>query len=156
MSSVPTLQIRPVAQADHQQWLPLWQGYNAFYGRAGETALPEDITQATWERFLNPLEPVFALVAESEGELVGLAHYLFHRSTTRLSHTCYLQDLFTAPAARGGGVGRALIEAVARRAADGGSSDVYWLTHETNTPGRTLYDKVATHAGFIVYRRPAG
>ena len=94
MFSVPTLQIRPVAQADHQQWLPLWQGYNAFYGRAGETALPEDITQATWERFLNPLEPVFALVAESEGELVGLAHYLFHRSTTRLEPVCYLQDLF--------------------------------------------------------------
>jgi len=92
-SLVPPLQIRPVTQADHHQWLPLWQGYNAFYGRAGETALPEGITQATWERFLNPLEPVFALVAESEGELVGLAHYLFHRSTTRLEPVCYLQDL---------------------------------------------------------------
>src|SRR5256885_2553974 len=95
-SLVPPLQIRPVTQADHHQWLPLWQGYNAFYGRAGETALPEGITQATWERFLNPLEPVFALVAESEGELVGLAHYLFHRSTTRLErseeHTSELQS----------------------------------------------------------------
>src|SRR5260370_617957 len=80
-SLVPPLQIRPVTQADHHQWLPLWQGYNAFYGRAGETALPEGITQATWEPFLKPLAPVFALVAESEGELVGLAHSLFHRST---------------------------------------------------------------------------
>ncbi|MDO9489236.1 MAG: GNAT family N-acetyltransferase [Sphingomonadaceae bacterium] len=151
-----SLTIRPLAAADYDQWLPLWEGYNAFYGREGATALAPAITASTWRRFHAADEPVHALVAERGGRLVGIVHYLFHRSTTRLADTCYLQDLFTAPAARGGGVGRALIEAVARCAADGGSSDVYWLTHETNTPGRTLYDKVATHAGFIVYRRPAG
>lgn len=153
---IPNLTVRPLAAADHDQWLPLWEGYNAFYGRAGETALDPAITASTWRRFHAADEPVHALVAERDGRLVGIVHYLFHRSTTRLADTCYLQDLFTAPDARGGGIGRALIEAVACRAAERGSSDVYWLTHETNTPGRTLYDKVATHAGFIVYRRPAG
>lgn len=151
-----SLTIRPLAEADYDAWLPLWDGYNAFYGREGATALAPAITASTWRRFHAADEPVHALVAERDGRLVGIVHYLFHRSTTRLADTCYLQDLFTAPDARGGGVGRALIEAVARRAAEGGSSDVYWLTHETNTQGRTLYDKVATHAGFIVYRRPAG
>lgn len=151
MSSVPTLQIRPVTQADHQQWLPLWLGYNAFYGRAGETALPEGITQATWERFLNPLEPVFALVAESEGELVGLAHYLFHRSTTRLEPVCYLQDLFADARRRKQGIGKSLIRAVYEQASLAGARRVYWQTQSSNEAGRALYDQVAEHRGFIVY-----
>ena len=87
--------IRPVARTDYDQWLPLWNGYNAFYGRSGATALPEEITQTTWDRFFDESEPVFALVAESGGKLVGLTHYLFHRSTTQIQPVCYLQDLFT-------------------------------------------------------------
>ncbi|MFC3713216.1 GNAT family N-acetyltransferase [Sphingoaurantiacus capsulatus] len=148
--------VRSLAAGDYDQWRPLWDGYNAFYGRDGATALAEEITASTWGRFLDAAEPVHALVAERDGQIIGICHYLFHRSTTRLTQTCYLQDLFTDAEARGGGVGRALIEAVSQRAADAGSRDVYWLTHETNTPGRTLYDKVAVHAGFIVYSRRSG
>ncbi len=89
--------VRAIRQEDYAQWLPLWLGYNEFYGRVGATALPEEITAATWERFFNPHEPVHGLVAVNEdGQVVGLVHYLFHRSTTRLNHVCYLQDLFTA------------------------------------------------------------
>ena len=145
--------IRPVAPADFEQWLPLWEGYNAFYGRSGATALPERITQTTWQRFFNADEPVHALVADRDGRLVGLVHYLFHRSTTMLGPTCYLQDLFTTGAARGQGIGRALIEAVYERARAAGSTRVYWQTHETNLTARLLYEKLADRSGFIVYRK---
>jgi len=145
--------VRPVTPRDHEQWLPLWDGYNAFYGRSGATALPPDITAMTWTRFFDGYEPVHALVAESGGELLGLTHYLFHRSTTLIEPVCYLQDLFTAEAARGKGVGRALIERAYQEARLAGSPRVYWQTHETNATARTLYDKVAAHLGFIVYRK---
>jgi len=131
--------------------MPLWDGYNAFYGRSGPTALPVEITETTWRRFFDPAEPVFALVAEDAGRLLGLAHYLFHRSTTRIELTCYLQDLFTAPAERGRGIGRALIQKVYEQARSAGISRVYWQTQESNAAARFLYDKVARHAGFIVY-----
>ena len=144
---------RPPSQEDYSAWRPLWDGYNEFYGRYGITALPEHITQVTWQRFLDPSEPVFALVAEDQGQLVGLAHYLFHRSTTRVEHLCYLNDLFTSASLRGKGIGRALIEAVCVQAKASGASRVYWQTHETNAAGRLLYDKVARHDGFIVYAR---
>ena len=147
------LVIRPVRAQDWNAWLPLWQGYNAFYGRAGATALPEEITRTTWQRFFDAYEPVHALVAQQGERLVGLTHYLFHRSTTKLGPNCCLQDLFTAEAVRGQGVGRALIEAVGERAQVGGASSVYWQTHETNTTAMQLYDRVAVKSGFIVYRR---
>lgn len=153
MSASP-VRVRAVARADFDAWKPLWDGYNAFYGRGGETALPDAITRTTWSRFFDGYEPVHALVAEIDGEIVGLVHYLFHRSTIALGPNCYLQDLFTTEAARGRGVGRALIEAVRQRAADAGAVRVYWLTHETNATAMRLYDQVAERSGFIVYRQP--
>ena len=153
---MPTpIHIRPLQPSDLQSWKPLWAGYNAFYGREGDTALAPEITATTWARFFDQNEPVFALVAESGGQLLGLTHFLFHRSTTRIEPTCYLQDLFTAPAARGRGVGRLLIEGVYQAAKASGVKRVYWQTHETNTAGRALYDKVAQHAGFIIYGNDA-
>jgi len=143
--------IRPIHRADYEEWLPLWNGYNAFYGRSGATSLPEEITRATWERFFDAAEPVHALVAEDEGKVVALVHYLYHRSTTRLHDVCYLQDLFTAPTLRGLGIGRRLINAVYDAARAAGCSRVYWQTQVTNQAGRALYDKVAEHRGFIVY-----
>jgi GNAT superfamily N-acetyltransferase len=144
--------IRPLLRDDRTQWSVLWDGYNAFYGRSGATALPQSITESTWERLLNPAEPVYALVAADGDRVVGLAHYLFHRSTTRLNDVCYLQDLFTAEDQRGRGVGRQLILAVYDAARAAGSSRVYWQTQATNEAGRALYDKVARHTGFIVYQ----
>ncbi len=145
--------IRAVTRQDYEQWLPLWDGYNAFYGRAGATALSPDITAMTWARFFDAYEPVHALVAERGGKLLGLTHYLFHRSTTSIEPTCYLQDLFTNEAARGKGVGRALISGVYEQAKRAGSSRVYWQTHETNQTAMLLYDKVAERSGFVIYRK---
>jgi GNAT superfamily N-acetyltransferase len=103
------LTIRSVAPTDFAQWQTLWEGYNLFYGRA---ALPTEITQRTWWRFFDAYEPVHAVVAEKGGQLLALAHYLFHRSTIQIAPTCYLQDLFTNEAEQGKGIGRALIESV--------------------------------------------
>lgn len=145
--------IRSVERQDYDRWLPLWDGYNAFYGRSGPTALAPEITATTWARFFDAYEPVHALVAEYDGRLLGLTHYLFHRSTTSIGPTCYLQDLFTAEAARGQGVGRALIDGVYERAQRAGSTRVYWLTHRTNQTAMLLYDKMADNSGFVVYRK---
>ena len=147
----PPFNIRPVTRKDYADWRPLWEGYNAFYGRSGPTALEEQITEATWERFFSASEPVHALVAQDEDRIVGIAHYLFHRSTTRLHDVCYLQDLFTSQQYRGRGVGRLLIQAVYAVASATKSSRVYWTTQTTNEAGRALYEKIAKHAGFIVY-----
>ncbi len=147
----PAFVVRPLRREDRPGWQPLWDGYNAFYGRAGETALPDAITESTWERFFDAAEPVHALVAEEGGRIVGLAHYLFHRSTTRLADVCYLQDLFTIPEMRGRGVGRRLIEAVGEAARERGCGRLYWQTQAGNEASRALYDRVARHHGFIVY-----
>ena len=145
--------IRPAARGDHDQWLPLWDGYNAFYGRAGDTALDPAVTAMTWSRLFDAYEPVHCLVAEQDGRLLGLTHYLFHRSTIAVEPSCYLQDLFTTVQARGKGVGRALIEAVYAAAKAASASRVYWQTHETNAAAMRLYDQVAEKSGFVVYRK---
>jgi GNAT superfamily N-acetyltransferase len=141
--------VRPVAPTDLAQWEALWDGYNTFY----ERTVPPEITGVTWSRFFDANEPVHALVAEKDGRLLGLVHYLFHRRTTLIGPTCYLQDLFTTEGARGQGVGRALIESVYERARTAGSLRVYWQTHETNLTAMALYDKVAERSGFLVYRK---
>jgi GNAT superfamily N-acetyltransferase len=146
------IDIRPVQRDAFAAWQELWDGYNAFYGRAGPTALAAEITQATWSRFFDDHEPMHALIARLSGQICGLAHFLYHRSTIQLAPTCYLQDLFTSEAARGHGVGRALIHAVYERAEAAGSPRVYWQTHESNTAAMKLYDQVAEKSGFLVYR----
>jgi GNAT superfamily N-acetyltransferase len=147
------IEARPVRPDDFPQWRVLWDGYNAFYGRSGETALAPEITAMTWSRFFDAYEPMHALVAESAGTLLGLTHYLYHRSTIQIAPSCYLQDLFTVEAARGRGVGRALIQAVYERAKAAGSPRVYWQTLETNATAMRLYDQVAEKSGFVVYRK---
>jgi GNAT superfamily N-acetyltransferase len=143
--------IRPVNKLDYEAWLPLWDGYNAFYGRQGQTALDLNITQTTWARFLNDNDPVHAFVAEQNGQLIGLVHFIFHRSTTKLNDVCYLQDLYVHKDLRGAGIGRQLIQAVYDAALKAGTTRVYWQTQDSNTAGRALYNKVAKHLGFIVY-----
>jgi GNAT superfamily N-acetyltransferase len=148
------LQIRPVEPHDFEQWLPLWQGYCAFYGRPHDPALlPDDVTMTTWSRFFDALEPVHAMVAECDGHLFGLAHFIFHRNTGTIGPVCYLQDLFTAEAARGAGVGRNLIEAVYAAARTAGAERVYWQTQHSNLAAMALYDKLATQLAVHVYRK---
>jgi GNAT superfamily N-acetyltransferase len=141
--------VRRIVRHDWDQWLALWEGYNSFY----ERSIPEAVTNATWDQFFHEFEPVHALVADQDGRLVGLAHYIFHRSTAIIGPICYLQDLFASPEVRGRGVGRSLIEAVYKGAKQAASPRVYWLTHETNKQAMALYDKVAERSGFVQYRK---
>jgi GNAT superfamily N-acetyltransferase len=141
--------IRTLQPADRAEWEPLWQGYQTFY----KVSLPPEVTESTWQRFHDPAEPIFALGATLDGRLVGIVHYLFHRSSWMIGPTCYLQDLFSAPEARGRGVGRMLIEAVYAAARAEGAGRVYWMTHETNAEAMVLYNKVAERSGFIQYRK---
>jgi len=144
----PRLVIRTLRPDERRSWEPLWQGYLSFY----QSTVTPEVTATTWGRLHDPAEPMHVLGAFIDGTLVGIVHYLFHRSTWTTEDYCYLQDLFTAPEARGHGAGRALIEAVYDRAQVAGASRVYWLTHETNATARALYDTLADRPGFIQYR----
>ena len=149
------ISIRPLLDGDRAEWEPIWTAYLSFY----ETTVPRQTTSTTWVRLLDASEPMHVLGAfgrlESSGEeaLLGIVHYLFHRSTWTTGDYCYLQDLFTRVEARGRGVGRALIEAVYEKAKSAGASRVYWLTQDENSTARALYDQVADHPGFTVYRK---
>jgi GNAT superfamily N-acetyltransferase len=146
---MPPLEIRLLRPDERAAWEPLWQGYLAFY----KTSVKPEVTDTTWARLHDPAEPMQVLGAFINGRLVGITHYILHRSTWTIGNYCYLQDLFTDEAVRGQGAGRALIEAVYERARTAGASRVYWLTHETNEAAKALYDKVADRPGFIQYRK---
>jgi GNAT superfamily N-acetyltransferase len=145
---LPDFMVRAIRRTDREQWAPLWRAYLTFY-QVVENA---EVTDATWARIFDPLEPVHARVAERDGSLIGFSHYLFQRSTWLLEPQCYLQDLYVGEAERGGGVGRTLIGAVVAAAKEAGARRVFWNTHETNTVARRLYDVVGERSGFIQYR----
>lgn len=142
--------IRPLGQGDLAGWTPLWQAYLAFYA----TTRPEAVHATTFARLTDHRRPdMAAFVAEAEGALIGLVHYLFHATTWGAAPVCYLQDLFTLPARRGGGVAGGLIAAVGDAARAQGASGVYWLTAETNATARAVYDRVAVLTPLRVYEQ---
>lgn len=145
------MQVRPLEARDEAAWRRLFKGYIAFY----EASVPEEVIDITWQRLLAGGEGAhIALVAVDDADApVGLAHVLFHRSTWSATWYCYLEDLFVDPAQRKTGVGRTLIEAVYREADARGCTRTYWVTQETNATARALYDRLATKAPFIQYRR---
>lgn len=143
-----SLIVRPLHAADYEAWLPLWQGYLAFY----ESSVSDEQTALTWQRLLDPAFNLHAFVAVSAGNAVGFTHYLFHPATWAQNDYCYLEDLFVTPAARSLGAGRALIGAVKAAAAGRGASKVYWLTQTHNQTARHLYDQVASDTGFMHYQ----
>lgn len=141
----PGIEIGALRGEDREAWEELARGYKSFY----RTPTSDAEFDAAWRRVTEARE-VFGLGARLDGRLVGIAHYLFHASAWAPG-VCYLQDLFTAPQARGQGVARALIEAVAARARERGATRYYWNTQADNAVARSLYDKVARFNGFIRY-----
>ena len=145
------MQIRPIRDSDKDQWQGLWDGYQTFYGHPGRS---QDFFDTAFARLVSGDASDFqGFVADEGGKLLGLTHYVFHPNLWQPAGVCYLQDLFTLPEARGRGVGRALVEAVADAALARGAGRVYWLTAEDNYAGRMLYDRVATRTSFIKYQR---
>lgn len=143
------VQIKPVTQADHAQWLPLWQAYLKFY----KTELPDKVSESTWQRLLDANEPTHAALAWQDGKAVGMVHFIYHRSNWSIHNACYLQDLIVAPGQRGTGVGRLLIEHVYATAEHDGCDKVHWLTHESNATAIQLYERIAERPGFIQFRK---
>jgi GNAT superfamily N-acetyltransferase len=142
-----SFRIRTAQPLDRSCWEPLWHAYQT------SRKIPDEVTEVTWQRFFDEHEPVHALVAEERGELIGFAHYLFHRSTAQIHPICYLQDMFTEESARRRGIGRALIEGVCAHAKTARASRVYWHTGTRNTVARALYDRIGTLTSFVQYRK---
>ncbi|MFT7596984.1 MAG: GNAT superfamily N-acetyltransferase [Paracoccaceae bacterium] len=150
MSKNTAYTIRALRAEDRPEWGELWAGYLRFY----KTSVPEPVYASTFARLLGDDPSDFsALVAEQDGRLVGLTHYLFHRHAWRIENVCYLQDLYARPETRGTGVGRALIEEVYAAADANGTPIVYWLTQDFNEVARQLYDRIGTQTPFIKYQR---
>lgn len=148
--SSPKAVTRPLAPEDHADWRRLWTGYLEFY----ETSVGEEVYESTWARLLGDDPQDFScLVAEADGRVVGLTHYLFHRHAWKIENICYLQDLYVDAEVRGTGAGRALIEGVYRAADAAGVPSVYWLTQDFNAEARKLYDRIGVLTPFIRYNR---
>ena len=145
-----TLTIRALRESDRAAWATLWREYLAFY----ETELSAEIYDSSFERMMSDSDHEFrGLVAEKDGELIGIAHYLFHRHGWKREDVCYLQDLYVSEASRGTGAGRALIERIYAEADKAGSSTVYWMTQDTNATARRLYDRIGQVTPFVKYTR---
>lgn len=145
----PHVQIKPATAADHDQWLPLWQAYLTFYN----TELPAEVSESTWQRFLDPAEPTQLAIAWQGDKAVGIVQFIYHRSNWSIGNSCYLQDLFVSPEIRGTGAGRLLIEHVYATARDNHCAKVHWLTHGTNATAIQLYERIAERPGFIQFRK---
>lgn len=156
--ALPGLTIRPLSGADRLVWSRLWDNYCDFFG----TSVPEDVTEVTWKRLLDPASPVKGWGAfDAEGALVGFAHTVLHPHTWSEKTLCYLEDLYVSPSVRGRDVGYSLIRFLWTKAEDEGWGRVYWHTQGTNAAARRLYDRFRPADGYVRYtltvdRKPEG
>ncbi|HET8843144.1 MAG TPA: GNAT family N-acetyltransferase [Ktedonobacteraceae bacterium] len=138
--------IGKLAPSDREVWEALFRAYIDFYQRIE----PPEMYERAWHNFQADTH-LHAFGAKLDGRLVGITHFFVHPSTSG-PDVCYLQDLFTAPDARGKGAARALIAAVVDWAQARGCARVYWHTQASNSRARHLYDQVAENRGFIKYQ----
>ena len=143
------IEVRTARDDEFDVWYPLWCGYQGFY----KADIAIDVSRTTWQRFLDPAEPMHCDLVELDGVARGLVHSIDHRSCWTVEPSCYLQDLFVDAAHRGHGLGRRLIEHVYASAKARGCAKVHWLTHETNVEAMKLYDRIAEKPGFVQYRK---
>ena len=136
--------IRPITAGDRVEWAELFVAYGVFY----ETDFTAEVVESTWSRLLDPAVGIDALVAEVDGEVVGFAHYRSHVDTFSTGRDWFLDDLFTAPAARGKGIATELIEHL-KTLTDGGT--LRWITGEDNTTAQSVYNKLAKRTTWVTY-----
>ena len=145
------MRVRRLEGRDREAWGRLFRAYIEFY----RAQVPDEVIDVTWQRLLAGGEgnPIGLVAVDDADAPFGLALALFHRSTWSATWYCYLEDLFVDPSRRNTGAGRALIEAVYREADARGCTRTYWVTEEGNATARALYDRVASRAPFVQYRR---
>lgn len=148
------MHVRPIERKDKEQWLQLWSGpnlYLVFY--KAKDKVTQEATETTFERFLDENEPVYSVVAEHEGKLIGFLNYLTHRNTWTVENALYLNDLFVSEDNRLHGVGRALMEYGFSEADRLGCKKCYWSTQFENHRAQLLYTKIGEKSGFLLYKR---
>lgn len=146
---ISQIEIRPLRPDERADWEALWTGYQNFYNRE----LSAELNGTTWRRLNDPAEPMHLLGGYVDGELSGIVHFIYLRSTWTIADYCYLQDVFVSDEARNQGLGGAMVEAVCESARAAGASWIFWLTHSTNLAAQSLYDQIAERSGFIQYRK---
>jgi len=139
--------IRSALPSDEAEWRRLWKGYCGFYG----AELAPHVTDRTWKRILDPDSAVMCILAVVEGEILGFANCVVHENTWETQPVCYLEDLYVAPAARGHGLGKALIDWLRNAMRAEGWARLYWMTAADNARARQLYDRYAEADGFVRY-----
>jgi GNAT superfamily N-acetyltransferase len=141
--------IRSAKAADEKRWRELFHGYAKFY----RSTVSEEVTALTWSKFLDLKSDMACLVAEQDGQVIGICHYNFHQSTWSDRPYCYLEDLYVDPESRGTGAARELILACEIEAKKRDAVRLYWHTQEYNAAARSLYDSIMPRSSFIVYRK---
>lgn len=151
MSSASKVEIRPIQPSDKETWITLWQGYNTFYKRT----IPDNVTEANFDRFLDPNNPINCAVAVKEGDSkpIGFANYYPHPSTASNEPNFYLHDLFVDPESRAGGTGEKLIDYVAEKAREAGAYQLYWHTQYFNYRAQGLYSKVGERSDLVLWKK---
>lgn len=148
MSQSSRVSVRDAEPADEAAFLQLWQGFCDGYG----LALAPEVTAFTWARLMDPANTLTARLALLDHAVIGFAIHQHHPSTWVMGDDGYLEDLFVAPAARGQGAGKALIEDLITLGRARGWRRIYWLTEIENATARRLYDRYCSDDGHIRYR----
>lgn len=139
--------IRPIQPSDHADWARLFAAYRDFYELSPDDAVVERV----WSWICDPAHETSSLIAEIDGDVVGIANYrAFARPSTGTTGL-WLDDLYADPAYRGRRVGWALINRLQEIAQQQGYSVVRWITAESNHTAQALYDRIATRTPWVTY-----
>ena len=139
--------IRRPTTADRPAWEGLYAGYAAFYG----VAQTPEMRATVWGWITDPSHSTDALVAEDQGQLVGLAHFRPFARPLSASTGGFLDDLFVEPASRGSGAAPALFAALKAEGQARGWTVIRWITAKDNSRARALYDRVGEKTEWVTY-----
>ena len=147
MSERPEVLCRPALPSDDDALRALFRELELHYARqARPDAPPPDVEQVDRHTDSTLLSggrgDCRVGLAEHAGSIVGAATYAVLHPGADLGGTLFLKDVYVVAAARGRGVGRALMRFLAREALENGCTRLDWTTDVGNTAARALYDSL--------------
>lgn len=131
--------IRPARAGDVAEILRLIRALAEYEKLSGEVVATEEALRQT---LFGAAPAAEVLLAEAGGRPVGLALFFQNYSTFLARPGIYLEDLFVEPAQRGRGIGKALLQAVARLAVRRGCGRFEWSVLDWNQPAIDFYQKL--------------